>query len=158
MRIAIDIIAAAKAANLKITCAESCTGGMLCSALTDVPGSSKVFERGFIAYSNKAKIQMLRVSETSLRIHGAVSEPVALEMALGAKEDAKADISIAVSGIAGPGGSDFKPEGRVSFGICLTDGTASETIEFGALGRKEVRNAATQHALMLIFKNLGRAY
>jgi nicotinamide-nucleotide amidase len=158
MRIAIDIIAAAKAANLKITCAESCTGGMLCSALTDVPGSSKVFERGFIAYSNKAKIQMLRVSETSLRIHGAVSEPVALEMALGAKEDAKADISIAVSGIAGPGGSDFKPEGRVSFGICLTDGTASETIEFGALGRKEVRNAATQHALMLIFKNLGLAY
>ena len=158
MRIAIDIIAAAKAANLKITCAESCTGGMLCSALTDVPGSSKVFERAFIAYSNKAKIQMLRVSETSLRIHGAVSEPVALEMALCAKEDAKADISIAVSGIAGPGGSDFKPEGRVSFGICLTDGTASETIEFGALGRKEVRNAATQHALMLIFKNLGLAY
>ena len=158
MRLAVDIIAAAKASNLKITCAESCTGGMLCSALTDVPGSSEVFERGFIAYSNKAKIQMLKVSETSLQIHGAVSEPVALEMALGAKEDANADISIAVSGIAGPGGSDFKPEGRVSFGICWTDGTASETIEFGALGRKEVRNAATQHALKLIFNHLGAAY
>ena len=157
MRLAVDIIAAAKASNLKITCAESCTGGMLCSALTDVPGSSEVFERGFIAYSNKAKVQMLKVSETSLQIHGAVSEPVALEMALGAKEDANADISIAVSGIAGPGGSDFKPEGRVSFGICWTDGTASETIEFGALGRKEVRNAATQHALKLIFKYLGAA-
>ncbi len=158
MRLAVDIIAAAKAYNLKITCAESCTGGMLCSALTDVPGSSEVFERGFIAYSNKAKIQMLKVSETSLQIHGAVSEPVALEMALGAKEDANADISIAVSGIAGPGGSDLKPEGRVSFGICWTNGTASETIEFGALGRKEVRNAATQHALKLIFKHLGAAY
>ncbi len=158
MRLAVDIIATAKASNLKITCAESCTGGMLCSALTDVPGSSEVFERGFIAYSNKAKIQMLKVSETSLQIHGAVSEPVALEMALGAKEDANADISIAVSGIAGPGGSDFKPEGRVSFGICWTNGTASETIEFGALGRKEVRNAATQHALKLIFKYLGAAY
>ena len=158
MRLAVDIIAAAKASNLKITCAESCTGGMLCSALTDVPGSSEVFERGFIAYSNKAKIQMLKVSETSLQIHGAVSEPVALEMALGAKEDANADISIAVSGIAGPGASDLKPEGRVSFGICWTNGTASETIEFGALGRKEVRNAATQHALKLIFKYLGAAY
>tara|TARA_B110000858_G_scaffold81366_2_gene94362 strand:+ start:1170 stop:1646 length:477 start_codon:yes stop_codon:yes gene_type:complete len=158
MRLAVDIIAAAKASNLKITCAESCTGGMLCSALTDVPGSSEVFERGFIAYSNKAKIQMLKVSETSLQIHGAVSEPVALEMALGAKDDANADISIAVSGIAGPGGSDFKPEGRVSFGICWTNGTASETIEFGALGRKEVRHAATQHALKLIFKHLGAAY
>jgi len=157
MRLAVDIIAAAKASNLKITCAESCTGGMLCSALTDVPGSSEVFERGFIAYSNKAKIQMLKVSETSLQIHGAVSEPVALEMALGAKDDANADISIAVSGIAGPGGSDFKPEGRVSFGICWMNGTASETIEFGALGRKEVRNAATQHALKLIFKYLGAA-
>ena len=100
---------------------------------------------------------MLRVSETSLRLHGAVSEPVALEMALGAKKDAKADIAIAVSGIAGPGGSDFKPEGRVSFGICWTDGTASETIEFGALGRKGVRNAATQHALRLICKHLGIA-
>ena len=158
MRLAVDIITAAKASNLKITCAESCTGGMLCSALTDIPGSSEVFERGFIAYSNKAKIQMLRVSETSLRLHGAVSEPVALEMALGAKKDAKADIAIAVSGIAGPGGSDFKPEGRVSFGICWTDGTASETIEFGALGRNEVRNAATQHALRLIFKHLRVAY
>jgi nicotinamide-nucleotide amidase len=158
MRLAVDIIAAAKASNLKITCAESCTGGMLCSALTDVPGSSEVFERGFIAYSNKAKIQMLKVSETSLQIHGAVSEPVALEMALGAKDDANADISIAVSGIAGPGGSDFKPEGRVSFGICWTNGTASETIEFGALGRKEVRNAATQYALKLIFRHLGAAY
>ena len=158
MRLAVDIIAAAKASNLKITCAESCTGGMLCSALTDVPGSSEVFERGFVAYSNKAKVQMLKVSETSLQIHGAVSEPVALEMALGAKDDANADISIAVSGIAGPGGSDFKPEGRVSFGICWTNGTASETIEFGALGRKEVRNAATQHALKLIFKHLGAAY
>ena len=82
MRLAVDIIAAAKASNLKITCAESCTGGMLCSALTDVPGSSEVFERGFIAYSNKAKIQMLKVSETSLQTHGAVSEPVALEMAI----------------------------------------------------------------------------
>ena len=101
MKIADDIIAAAKAFNLKITCAESCTGGMVCSALTDVPGSSEVFERGYVVYSNQAKIQMLQVSEISLRTHGAVSEPVVLEMAIGAKEDAMADIAIAVSGIAG---------------------------------------------------------
>ena len=158
MKLADDIIAAAKASNLKITCAESCTGGMVCSALTDVPGSSEVFEQGYIAYSNKAKIQLLQVSEISLRTHGAVSEPVVLEMATGAKEDATADIAIAVSGIAGPGGSDFKPEGRVSFGICWNGGTTSETIEFGALGRKEVRNSATKHALTLIQKHLKTAY
>ena len=158
MKLADDIIAAAKASNLKITCAESCTGGMLCSALTEVPGSSEVFERGYIVYSNKAKIQMLKVSGISLQTHGAVSKPVALEMAIGAKEDAMADIAIAVSGIAGPGGSDFKPEGRVSFGICWNGGTTSETIEFGALGRKEVRNAATKHALTLIQKHLKAAY
>ena len=158
MKLADDIIAAAKASNLKITCAESCTGGMLCSALTDVPGSSEVFERGYVVYSNKAKIQMLQVSEISLQTHGAVSEPVVLEMAIGAKEDAMADIAIAVSGIAGPGGSDFKPEGRVSFGICWNGGITSETIEFGALGRKEVRNSATKHALTLIQKHLKAAY
>jgi nicotinamide-nucleotide amidase len=158
MKLAADIIAAAKASNLKITCAESCTGGMLCSALTDVPGSSEVFERGYVVYSNTAKIQMLKVSEISLQTHGAVSEPVVLEMAIGAKEDATADIAIAVSGIAGPGGSDFKSEGRVSFGICWNVGTASETIEFGALGRQEVRHAATQHALRIIQKHLKVAY
>ena len=101
---------------------------------------------------------MLQVSEISLQTHGAVSEPVVLEMAIGAKEDAMADIAIAVSGIAGPGGSDFKPEGRVSFGICWNGGTTSETIEFGALGRKEVRNSATKHALTLIQKHLKAAY
>ena len=158
MKIADDIIAAAKAFNLKITCAESCTGGMVCSALTNVPGSSEVFERGYVVYSNKAKIQMLQVSEISLQTHGAVSEPVVLEMAIGAKEDAMADVAIAVSGIAGPGGSDSKPEGRVSFGICWNGGTTTETIEFGALGRKEVRNSATKHALTLIQKHLKAAY
>ena len=86
----------------KITCAESCTAGMVAAALTDLPGSSEIFDRGFVTYSNAAKLEMLGVLETTLDQHGAVSEQVAREMALGALQRSDADISIAVTGIAGP--------------------------------------------------------
>ena len=133
--------------GLHITAAESCTGGMVAAALTDLPGSSAMFERGFVTYSNAAKMQMLGVSEETLAEHGAVSEAVAVEMARGALAHSRADVSVAITGIAGPGGSEFKPEGRVCFCVSDAHHDVVETVEFGALGRSEVRVAARDHAL-----------
>ncbi|PFG63472.1 nicotinamide-nucleotide amidase [Thioclava sp. ES.031] len=146
-----DVLDACKARGLMVATAESCTGGMVAAALTDIPGSSAVVERGFVTYTNDAKREMLGVSAESLDTHGAVSEPVAREMAEGALSHSHAQIAVAITGIAGPGGSVFKPEGRVCFGLAR-EGTESrvETVEFGALGRDKVREAARDHALALL--------
>lgn len=137
--------------GVTVTCAESCTGGMVAAAITDVPGSSTMFERGFVTYSNLAKTEMLGVRAATLEAHGAVSEHVAREMALGAKAAARAGIAVAITGIAGPGGSEFKPEGRVCFAVTGHEmPTVSETVEFGARGRAEVRRAARDRALALL--------
>ena len=120
-------------------------------ALTDVAGSSDVFERGFVTYSNAAKVEMLGVAAETLAAHGAVSEPVAEEMAAGALTRSGADVAVAITGIAGPGGSEFKPEGRVCFGLAVKGRPVrAETVEFGALGRGRVRQAAADHALTLL--------
>ncbi|MEM9351031.1 MAG: CinA family protein [Pseudomonadota bacterium] len=132
------------------TCAESCTGGMVAAAVTDIAGSSDVFERGFVTYSNDAKREMLGVTSKSLEAFGAVSEEVAREMAAGALIAARADVAVAITGIAGPGRSEYKPEGRVCFGLATAQGVATETVEFGALGRENVRLAARDHALALV--------
>ncbi len=137
-----------------IASAESCTGGMIAAAMTDIAGSSAVFERGFVTYTNAAKRDMLDVKESTLNAHGAVSEEVAREMVQGALAHSNAQIAVSVTGIAGPGGSDFKPEGRVCFGLQHADHIMSETIEFGALGRENVRKAARDHALSLILDRL----
>lgn len=150
MNIAQDIVTQARALGLQITCAESCTGGMVAAALTDVPGSSAMFERGFVTYSNVAKSEMLGVLSDTLTNYGAVSEQVTREMALGARRAAKADIAVAISGIAGPGGSEHKPEGRVCYGLVTAQGVITQTVEHGALGRAQVRQAARDHALALI--------
>ena len=145
------LIDAARAAGLRIATAESCTGGMIAAALTDIPGSSDVVDRGFVTYSNAAKTAMLGVRPDTLDAHGAVSEEVAREMAVGALEHSDAQVAVSVTGIAGPGGSEFKPEGRVCFGIARSGGeTRTETIEFGAIGRGPVRTAARDHALALL--------
>jgi len=124
---------------------------MVAAALTDVPGSSDVFERGFVTYSNAAKVEMLGVAPETLEAHGAVSEEVAREMAEGALGHSGATLAVSVTGIAGPGGSEFKPEGRVCFGLAQAGrATSVETVEFGALGRAGVRQAATRHALALL--------
>ncbi len=149
---AADTLAAARARGWQIATAESCTGGMVSAALTDVPGSSDVFERGFVTYTNTAKTEMLGVREATLAAHGAVSEQVAREMALGALVNSDADLAVSITGIAGPGGSEFKPEGRVCFGIATSAGCSTETVEFGALGRAEVRAAARTHALALLLQ------
>lgn len=149
--VAEQILSAARAANIKIATAESCTGGLVAARLTDIPGSSDVIERGFITYSNDAKREMLGVRLSSLEDVGAVSEDVAGEMAEGALDHSHAQMAVSVTGIAGPGGAEFKPEGRVCFGLAR-DGRATrvETVEFGALGRDGVRAAAVAHALGLL--------
>jgi nicotinamide-nucleotide amidase len=150
------LLARARSKGVKIATAESCTGGMVAAALTDVAGSSDVFERGFVTYSNAAKVEMLGVADDILKSHGAVSEPVAMAMAEGALARSRADLAVSITGIAGPGGSEFKPEGRVCFGLARArHTTASETIDFGALGRAAVRQAATEHALGLLARALG---
>jgi len=144
------LLAKCRAAGLKITTAESCTGGLLSGAITEIAGSSDIFDRGFVTYTNEAKVEMLGVRAETLDSFGAVSEQVALQMAEGALQNSKADIAVSVTGIAGPGGSDFKPEGRVCFGLANSGvETFTETVEFGALGRKNVRHASVVHALNL---------
>ena len=145
------ILNAAKARGILIATAESCTGGMVAAALTDVAGSSAVFERGFVTYTNQAKQDLLGVPAQALETFGAVSEQVARAMADGALSHAPVHLSVAITGIAGPGGSEFKPEGRVCFALAMAGReTVSETIEFGALGRDQVRAAARDHALHLL--------
>lgn len=148
---AAEVLAAARAKGLRIASAESCTGGMIGAALTDIAGASDVYERGFITYSNAAKIGMLGVGAATLAAFGAVSEAVAAEMAEGALRASAADIAVSVTGIAGPGGSEFKPEGRVCFGVAVAGGaTRVETVEFGAIGRARVRERTVAHAMVLL--------
>lgn len=142
------LLAAARARGVRIATAESCTGGLISAALTEVAGASDVFECGFVTYSNAAKIALLGVQPATLAAHGAVSEAVVREMAQGALARSAATLAVAVSGIAGPGGSEAKPEGRVCFALAQTGRPGqSETVEFGALGRAAVRRATVAHAL-----------
>lgn len=147
---AATLLANARAAGLTIATAESCTGGMVAAAITDVAGSSAVFDRGFVTYTNAAKMQMLNVKPDTLARYGAVSEQVAYQMATGAIAHSDATLAVSITGIAGPGGSDHKPVGRVCFGLWHLGHTTVETVEFGAIGRDRVRAAATAHALGLL--------
>ena len=150
------ILELARDRGMRIATAESCTGGMVAAALTDIAGSSDVFERGFVTYSNAAKMELLGVRAETLRAHGAVSEEVAAEMASGALSAAPVELAVSITGIAGPGGSESKPEGRVCFGMAETGRDVfTETVEFGALGRAEVRAASRDHALSMLLERLG---
>ncbi|MFN4059623.1 MULTISPECIES: CinA family protein [Paracoccus] len=150
MTAAAEVLAAARARGIRIATAESCTGGLIAGALTEVPGSSDAFDRGFVTYSNAAKVQMLDIRPDTLEAHGAVSEQIAAQMAEGALRHSEAGIAVSVTGIAGPGGSEHKPEGRVCFGISQPFGTRTQTVEFGAIGRHRVRAATVEHALQLL--------
>ncbi len=144
------VLDALKARGWMLATAESCTGGRIAGALTDIAGSSAVLDRGFVTYSNAAKMEMLGVSAETLARTGAVSEEVAAEMAMGALTRSDAQIAVSVTGIAGPGGSEHKPEGRVCFGVATKAGVTTETVEFGAIGRAEVRAASVDHAFQMI--------
>ena len=150
-----DLLQRARAAGVRVATAESCTGGMVAAALTDIAGSSDVFDCGFVTYSNAAKIAMLGVRSGTLDQYGAVSEPVAVEMAEGALAHSMATLAVSITGIAGPGGSEFKPEGRVCFALARQGkSTHAETVEFGDLGRDAVRQAAREHAFALLSRAL----
>jgi nicotinamide-nucleotide amidase len=152
MSLAAQLLDRAQETGAMVTCAESCTGGMLAAALTDLPGASALLDRGFVTYTNAAKIAMLGVSPETLEQHGAVSEQVAEEMARGALQHSEAQIAVSITGIAGPGGSQHKPEGRVCFGLATAIGVQTETVEFGAQGRDAVRRAARDHAMALLLQ------
>jgi nicotinamide-nucleotide amidase len=155
MSAADTLLRRARLAQVMIATAESCTGGLLAGAITEVAGASDIFERGFVTYTNRAKMQMLGVSAETLQQHGAVSEPVACEMAEGAVRNSDADLAVSITGIAGPGSSDHKPEGRVCFALARAgQPTRSETMEFGALGRVEVRKVSVDYALDLLLAAL----
>jgi nicotinamide-nucleotide amidase len=148
------VLDACRAARLMVATAESCTGGMVAAALTDVPGSSDVVERGLITYSNAAKIDLLGVPAELIARHGAVSEPVARAMAEGALARSPAGLSVAVTGIAGPGGgSAEKPEGLVHF-ACARRGrpTVHSCVEFGRIGRDRVRSGSVEQALAMLLR------
>ena len=128
----------------------------MAGAITDIAGSSAVFDRGFVTYTNAAKIDMLGVSPATLDAFGAVSEAVAREMATGALARSGAGVAVSVTGIAGPGGSAHKPEGRVCFGIADANGTQAETHDFGAIGRANVRRASVEQALNLLIRAVSK--
>jgi nicotinamide-nucleotide amidase len=149
------VIEANRAAGLKIAVAESCTAGLVSAALTEIPGSSDVFEAGFVTYSNESKLEVLDVSLDVLETFGAVSIAVAWGMAQGALERSRADTAVAITGIAGPnGGSELKPIGTVVFARARREGDPNEVIadkkEFGDLGRGGVRLQAALCALELL--------
>ena len=149
-----SLLIRARAAAARIATAESCTGGLVAAAITDVAGSSDIFDRGVVTYSNAAKTALLGVDAALIAAHGAVSEEVARAMATGALARSEATLAVSTTGIAGPGGSDVKPEGRVCFAIATAAGCKTETVDFGALGRARVRAAAVDHALDLLLQAL----
>ena len=141
--------------NSKIVSAESCTAGLLSASLTEIPGSSAFFEQGYITYSNLSKTSVLGVENKILEKYGAVSEQVAKQMAEGALKRSNSTIAISITGIAGPGGSDYKPEGLVCFAVTKKNGkTRTETMEYGQLGRSKVRSSAVNTAINLLFEEM----
>jgi nicotinamide-nucleotide amidase len=155
-RLAREVVEVNRKARRTIATAESCTGGLVAAALTEVPGSSAVLQAGFVTYSNEAKIRTLKVSEDLIDTFGAVSIAVAWAMAQGALKVSNADVAVAISGVAGPdGGTPQKPVGTVVFAFAERgkdpEKVVADKIEFGEeKSRADIRMAATLHALQLL--------
>ena len=146
-----ELLSACRRNSIRVATAESCTGGLLSANITSVPGSSEVFDRGFVTYSDDAKCELLGVRRETIAAFGAVSEITAHEMADGALERSGADIAVSITGVAGPGASEKKPEGLVCFALSRRGiETLTETIEFGFIGREQVREKSVRHALQLL--------
>jgi nicotinamide-nucleotide amidase len=150
------LIGDAEARGIKIATAESCTGGRVAGLLTEIAGSSAVFERGFVVYSNRAKEEMLNVPGDLLADFGAVSEPVARALAEGALQESRANLSVAITGIAGPGGgTGMKPVGLVHFASARENRSIRhEEHHFGDIGRENVRLEAIRVALRMLHEGL----
>jgi len=146
------LLATLRARKLMIATAESCTGGLIAGVLTEIAGSSDVVERGFVTYSNEAKMELIGVPEALLAAHGAVSREVALAMAAGALEHSRADVSVAVTGVAGPGGgSAAKPVGLVHVvAQRRAQAAVHRECRFGDIGRHEIRIATIETAFDMV--------
>jgi nicotinamide-nucleotide amidase len=156
------VLDANRLAGRMVAVAESCTGGLVSAALTEIPGSSDVFERGYVTYSNEAKLEAIGVNSDILVTFGAVSVAVAWAMAQGALKHSHADIAVAITGIAGPGGgSDKKPVGTVVFARAVRGGdpdvVVADVRHFGDLGRSEIRRQAALVALELLMPEAGES-
>jgi nicotinamide-nucleotide amidase len=150
-----QVVQAAAARGLTVATAESCTGGLVSGALTAIAGSSAVVERGFVTYSNAAKSDLLGVPTGLIEAHGAVSEPVARAMADGAVSRSGAQVSVSVTGVAGPGGGTAdKPVGLVHFGAVGPAGVIHAEHRFGDIGREAVRLASVRVALGLLLDRI----
>ena len=153
MQLSEQVGQALKARGATVTTAESCTGGWVAKVITDIAGSSAWFERGFVTYSNEAKAQMIGVREETLAQHGAVSEPVVVEMVIGALKAARADYAVSISGIAGPdGGSEEKPVGTVWVAFATARGEGITRRECFSGDRDAVRRQATAYALQTLWQ------
>jgi nicotinamide-nucleotide amidase len=162
-----QVLREARSAQLMIAAAESCTGGLVAAALTAIAGSSDVFERGFVTYSNEAKTEMLGVDPDLLKTYGAVSRETAIAMAAGALRQSRAQLSVSITGIAGPGGgSPDKPVGLVHFAAAKVgskqDGALkckalTEEVRFGEIGRAEIRARSVETALRLLLRAVSLA-
>jgi nicotinamide-nucleotide amidase len=149
--LAARLVMLCRARGVTLATAESCTGGLIAAAITAIPGASAVLDRGFVTYSNAAKTELLGVPEGLIEAVGAVSEAVALRMAVGAKQRARVDIAVSVTGIAGPdGGSAEKPAGTVWFGLANRHGDAFTRHKLFPGGRAAVRAASVSYALTLL--------
>lgn len=141
--------------QLRISMAESCTGGMLAAAIVSVPDASKVFDASFVTYANAAKLKYTGVREESIEAYGVVSETVAEEMAIGCAKANEAHVGVGISGIAGPGGgSEAKPVGTVAFGFSVCGNSFSRLMHFPDNGRQGIRQAATLFALTTLCEKL----
>ena len=153
-RAAARLLELCRSRGLKVATAESCTGGLVAGALTDIPGSSDVIDRGFVTYSNDAKRAMLGVEASTLATFGAVSKETATQMAVGALERAGVDLAVSITGIAGPGGAvPGKPVGLVHFAVAARDGRITHReCRFGAIGRSAVRQRSVIEALRMLME------
>jgi nicotinamide-nucleotide amidase len=156
-RLARALLGAARARGAMLATAESCTGGLVAGAITSVAGSSDVFDRGFVTYSYASKTDLLGVPPALLAAHGAVSEAVARAMAEGALAASDARATVAVTGVAGPGGSEAKPEGLVWFATATPGKIRAERRDFGPLGRAGVRARSVETALALLLQAVERS-
>ncbi|MET3590028.1 nicotinamide-nucleotide amidase [Bartonella silvatica] len=151
-----DILTACRKKGLLLATVESCTGGLIAANLTNIAGSSDVFDCGFVVYSNEAKMRLVGVSPELIKTYGAVSKEVALAMAEGGLQYSQADIAVSVTGIAGPGGAcPGKPVGLVHFAVAHKNRkTLHKKIHFGNLDRQAIRYATVENALQMVLKSL----
>jgi nicotinamide-nucleotide amidase len=149
--LSVRVLEACRARRWLVATAESCTGGLVAGALTEIAGSSDVVDRGFVTYSNAAKMAMLGVPEAVLAAHGAVSRETAQAMATGALERAGVDVTVAITGVAGPGGgSAEKPVGLVHFAAAAKDRLIQREKRYGDIGRSEIRRRSVIEALSML--------